>query len=212
MTRTPQSATRNPKSNDGRKPGIAQRKKLLIMGFAFYLTFILLSTIPYIAETQLRGRQREMDDQYDYHLVFETDGPQSHYIVERVNTSKNATIILTYTTASHTLEVETTNIKNLTIDCKSIYLDESMKVFKQDPALDDDYYMDYFKSEHDLFTVNVITDHKIEALRFKLAPEPAIVYVDDVEWWKAQLNYSFEGSDIVLTHVPMGSTNVKLYF
>jgi PKD repeat protein len=60
--------------------------------------------------------------------------------------------------------------------------------------------------------VNVIADHQIEALRFKLAPEPAIVYVDDVEWWKAQLNYSFEGSDIVLTHVPMGSTNVKLYF
>jgi hypothetical protein len=132
-------------------PQLATRKKLLKLGIALYLTFILLSTIPYIAETQLRNRQRQMDDQYDYHLVFETDGNQSHYIVERVNTSKNATITLTYTTASHTLEVETTNIKNLTIDCKSIYLDESMKVFKQDPALDDDYYIDYFKSEHDLF-------------------------------------------------------------
>ncbi len=200
---------RNQKLRTTRK--LTPRKKLLIVGFALYLTFILLSTIPYIAESQLRTRQNEMDEKYDYYLVFKTDGEQSHYYVERVNTSKNGEITLTYTTASHTLEVDTVNIKILTIDCKKIYFDESMKVFKKNPNDDVNYYKTYF-IDRDLFNVNVYTEYKIEKLRFKYAPEPIEVFVDGNEWWKTQTNYEFEDPDIVLTEVPKGSTNVKLYF
>jgi hypothetical protein len=197
---------------DSPNPPMTARKKLLIFGFALYITFILLSTIPYIAESQIRTRQSDMDEKYDYHLVFQNDGKQSHYIVERVDTNSIAEIDLTYTTISHSLQVETRNIKKLTIDCKSIYFDESMKVFKRDPAADEDYYIDYFKKDHDKFPVTVITDSKIDELRFQFAPKPVRVYVDDDEWWLTNTNYSFEDSDIVLTHVPAGNTYVELFF
>ena len=106
-----------------KKFNITFRKKLAIMGFALYVTFILLSAIPYIAESQVRGVQ-DMDASYTYNLKFDRDGQQSHYIVERTDDTKQATITLTYTTASHTLSVQTVNVKKLTIDSKSIYADE----------------------------------------------------------------------------------------
>ncbi len=197
-----------PKNNS--KTKMPLRKKIYLVAFTLYLTFILLSTIPYIAELELRSRQGEMDDKYDYHLIFEKDGEQSHYIVERVDTSINAEIILTYTTASNTLNVETINIKKLTIDCKSIYYDESMKVFKRDPYADSKYYKTYFK-ELDLFTVIVKTDNKIDELRFKFMPEPVQVFVNDVEWLENS-NYQYESDTIILTEVPKGTTDVEVYF
>ena len=180
----------------GDKSKLSYRKKIAILGFALYLTFILLSSIPYIAESQLRSRQAEMDDSYVYHLKFPTDGAQSHYVVERYDDTTIGKIELTYTTASHTLQVETTNLKKLTIDCNSIYYDESLKVFKKQ-ATSEKYYFAYFAEEHDLFTVNVKTDLEIEELRFKYAPEPVLVYVDDIEWWETELNNQNERSDIV---------------
>jgi PKD repeat protein len=153
-----------------------------------------------------------MDEKYEYHLVFPEDGEQSHYIVERYDTSQNGEIILTYWTNTNTLEVETINLKKLTIDCKKIYYEESMKVFKYDPYTDAKYYKDYFV-DRDLLVVNVQTDELIEELRFSLAPQPVEVYVNNEEWWKSGTNYNFEeGGTIVLTHVPKGVTEVKLYF
>ena len=190
-------------------------KKVCIVAFTLYITFILLSRVPYIAESHIRGRFDDLDDSYTYHLVFPNDGNISHYYIERVNTSMNGEINLIYTTSSHTLEVETINIKGLTIDCISIYEDESMKVFKQSPSYEDDknLFVDYFVEERELFTVNVISDTTIEKLRFKSAPEPVRVLVDDEEWWIAEVNYTYdEGKDLVLTHVPKGNTNIQLYF
>jgi proteasome lid subunit RPN8/RPN11 len=183
-------------------------KKLAIIGFAIYLTFILLSQIPNLAQT---GVRQAMDDRYDYDLVFKTDGEQSHYYVERLNTNLPGEITLTYWTDSHTLKVETKNIKKLTIDADSIYKDESMKVFKRDPAVDADYYKDYFYDK-DRFLVNVIASNDITELRFKDAPEPTLVYVNNIEWWRTNTNYEFEDPDIVLTNVSMGSTTVRLFF
>lgn len=191
------------------------RKKAFIVGVAIYITFILMSMLPYIAESHMRSRQN-MDDTYDYHLIFETDGKNSHYDVTRVNANQNGEIILTYTTASHTLEVNTKNLEKVTIDCESIYYDESMKVFKRDPSSDTNYYKSFFTDHAMHFTVNVVTDHPLKELRFKYAPEPEEVWVDDSivveEWWEAKINYEYVSTDIVLTQVPMGSTNVELYF
>jgi len=201
------------------KPKLTFRKKLAIVGFALYLTFILLSAVPYIAESQFRSRA-PMDKTYRYDLVFPKDGEQSHYVVERYDTAEDGEITLVYYTDSHTLDVDTINLKKITIDCESVYEDESMDVFKQSPGTNE-YYIEYFKSEHDLFVVTVTADNKIEELRFKNAPEPSMVFVNDeeyepkdkgIEWWVAELNWSYEGQDIVLTHVPKGVTEVKLYF
>lgn len=186
------------------------KNKLVILGIAVYIMFILLTTVTYIAESHMRSVQDDMDDQYTYSLQFPRDGEQSHYNVERVNTSKNGEITLTYTTDSNTLQVETTNIKELTIDCESIYQDESMNVFKLDPATDDDYYNDYFM-ERDMFTVNAVTDHVLE-LRFKHAPVPYEVYVDADEWWKSETGYTYADDEIVVQNVPKGATVVEIYF
>ncbi len=199
---------------------VSFRKKAFIVGFAIYLTFILLSVIPYIAESHVRSRQEQMDDEYEYHLIFPTDGEYPtigadwKYKVERVDPSKAGEIILTYTTASNTLNVETTNIKVLTIDCKNIYYDESMKVFKHNPSYNLDEDMNYYKNyfiELDLFTVNVKTDNTIDQLRFKFMPNPQNVFVNDVEWFEDS-DYEYESSTIIFTNVPQGTTAVEVYF
>ena len=180
------------------------RKKFAIMVFALYVTFILLSAIPYIAESQVRGVQ-DMDAQYTYNLKFEIDGEQSHYVVERNDAAKPGTIELTYITTSHTLTVKTVNIKNLTIDCQSIYEDESMKVFKENPS--GEYYKDYFKEHDKPLSVSVITDHVLE-IRFKNAPKPVEVKLDDVVF----TNYQVVGQDIIIKNVPLGSSIIEIAF
>lgn len=201
------------KNNSSKSKSISRyftlRNKFIIIAFALYITFILLSRVPYIAESETR---RAMQDKYDYNLVFPTDGNLSHYYVERIETLQPGKIDLTYWTKLHTLNVKTTNIKKLTIDCKSIYYDESMKVFEIDPSTDPDYYKDYFIDKNQVFLVNVLADNDISELRFKYAPEPSQVYVNDIEWWETNINYRFENPEIVLTNVSIGSTNVKIYF
>jgi PKD repeat protein len=189
-------------------------KKFIVFGFALYLTFILLTIVPFIAQTGVRTVTENMDTKYDYHLTFPEDGENTHYYVIREDKAEDGEITLTYTTPTHTLDVEVKNIINLVIDCESIYYDESMDVYKEDPFSNINLYFDYFTEEHDEFTINVKTDTAIEELRFKDAPEPVEVFVDGEEWWKdgEGLYYEFEGNDIVLTSVEEGNTQVILYF
>ena len=85
-----------------------------IIAIELYITFILLSTIPFVAD---RAIEPQMQDTYVYHLSYPRDGRQSHYYVERVNTSKIGKIDLVYTTTSNSLVVNTENIKVLHIFC-----------------------------------------------------------------------------------------------
>lgn len=190
---------------------LSLRKRVFIVGFAIYLTFILLSVIPYVAELEMRSRQTSMDDKYEYHLIFPQDGEVSHYIVERADTAKNGEIILTYFTNTHTLDVETKNLKKITIDCNAIYWDESMKVFKQDPFIAKaNYYKQYF-IDNDEFQINVKTDIQIEELKFEKFPEPVEVWVKG-ELWDEGTDYKFTSGGMQFTSVPSGSTKVVLFF
>jgi hypothetical protein len=181
------------------------------VGFAIYLTFILLSVIPYVAELEMRSRQASMDEKYEYHLIFPEDGELSHYVVERGDPAKNGEIILTYFTNTHTLEVETKNLKKITIDCNAIYWDESMKVFKKDPfILEPTYYRQYF-IDNDEFQINVKTDMKIDELEFENFPEPVEVWVKD-ELWVEGTNYKFTSGGMQFTSVESGNTKVVLRF
>jgi len=185
------------------------RKKAIIVAFALYVTFILLSRIPYIAEPQLRSRAN-MDDEYVYNLVFPEDGTHTHYYVERWDTSADGRIELTYWTATHTLNVETTNLKVLTIDCKLIYFGESMKVFKINPYDDPAYYKQYF-IDNDEFQINVEANDKINELKFLEFPEPTEVWVND-EKWEEDTDYKFMGNEMEFEEVPQGTTKVVLFF
>lgn len=195
---------------------LTPRKRLLILAFVLYVTFIILSRVPYIAENGTRQLKDNMDDEYRYYLIFEEDGRQSHYYAERGDTGFPGQIDLKYITNTHTLNVRSSNIKELSIYCKEVYYDEAQDVFKRNPYGEPDLlFIDYFKNERERFIVNVDSDTKIEELRFIDAPEPVSVLVNDVEWWKdgSPVHYKFENNDVVLTSVPSGeNTKVVLYF
>ncbi len=197
--------------------GLTPRKRILILAFALYVTFILLSRIPYIAESGTRQLiQDKMDESYQYNLIFEQDGRQSHYNVVRFDSAYPGVIGLEYFTDQHTLDVQVSNIKSLSIYSKEVYYDEANDVFKNNPYLQSELYyvIEYFTEERDEFTVNVYSDVEMEELRFIDAPEPVEVYVNGVEWWKSSENihYSFENNNIVLTYVPEGQTTVVIYY
>jgi hypothetical protein len=152
-----------------------------------------------------------MQDSYDYHLRYYKDGIQTHYYVEREDTSRAGRIDLTYTTASNSLIVKTQNIKVLHIYCRSMYKDECKKVFGFDPYDDSNYYKWYF-AEKDHLNVKVDADQLIKELSFIDTPVPYNVTVDGREWWLTGINYTYENDGIVLTKVPKGHNNVDIYF
>jgi PKD repeat protein len=184
------------------------RRNWKAVAFAMYITFLLLSAIPYMAD---RTVDANMKDSYDYHLVYRTDGRQSHYYVERVNTSENGIIDLTYKTKSNSLTVDSQNIKIIHIYCRSMYEDECKDVFGIDPSDNSNYYKWYF-IEKDHLNVNIDSDSKIEELSFIDTPIPHKVIVNDVEWEEG-INYNYTSNyTTAISYVPSGFTNVDIYF
>ncbi|MCK5561508.1 MAG: PKD domain-containing protein, partial [Thermoplasmata archaeon] len=178
------------------------------IAIALYITFILLSTIAFVAD---RSIEPNMKDSYEHHLTYPRDGRQSHYYVERVNTSKIGKIDLVYTTASNSLDVDCYNIKILYIYCRSLYKDECRDVFGIDPNDNSNYYKWYFV-EKNHFNVNIDTDYEIEKLSFMDTPLAYKVVVNGEIWTEGE-DYFYEGDyGIALSHVPEGHTNVDLYF
>jgi PKD repeat protein len=195
-------------SRDLKKKPTKRKRKWKLIAIALYITFLLLSTIPYLAD---RSIEPNMVDSYEYHLKYRKDGRQSHYYVERVNTSQIGRIDLIYTTDSNTLEVDVENIKVLNIYCRSMYEDECRKVFGIDPSDNSNYYKWYFIEKNHL-NVNIDSEYEIEELSFIDTPFPYKVLVNNIEW-KEGLDY-FYSTDYTtaLSNVPVGHTNVDIYF
>jgi hypothetical protein len=190
--------------NTGNKP---RRRSWKTIAIALYITFILLSTFAYLAD---RSVEPNMKDSYEYHLTYPRDGRQTHYYVERVNTSRIGKIDLVYTTASNSLDVDVYNVKVLYIYCRSMYEDECQDVYGIDPWDNTNYYKWYF-IEKNHFNVNIDSDHEIEDLSFIDTPLAYKVVVND-ERWTEGVDYFYEGHSIALSNVPAGHTNVDLYF
>jgi hypothetical protein len=178
------------------------------IAIALYLTFLLLSTIPYLADQTV---ETNMKDSYEYHLTYRTDGRQSHYYVERVNSSSIGRIDLTYTTADNSLVVSSENIKVLHIYCRSMYEDECRKVFGIDHTDNSNYYKWYFIEKNHL-NVNINTDSKIEELKFIDTPIPYKVIVNAVQWSEGVNYYYTENFSTALSNVPSGFSTVDIYF
>ncbi|MCK5559871.1 MAG: hypothetical protein KAJ51_04735, partial [Thermoplasmata archaeon] len=141
------SNQRNPKSN-------SKRINWKAIAIALYITFLLLSTIALTAD---RTIETKMQESYTHHLRYPRDGRQTHYYVERVNTSRIGKIDLTYTTESNTLDVDCYNIKVLHIFCRSMYEDECRDVYGINPYDNSNYYKWYFV-EKNHFNVNIESD------------------------------------------------------
>ncbi|WP_455391522.1 PKD domain-containing protein [[Eubacterium] cellulosolvens] len=183
-------------------------RKLKAIAIALYITFLLLSSIPFIAD---RTIEPYMKEDYEYHLTYPRDGQQSHYYVERVDASGIGTIDLAYTTASNTLDIETQNIEVLYIYCRSMYEDECLKVFGFDPRDNSNYYKWYFIEKNHL-TVIIDSDHIIKELAFIDTPVPYQVIVNGLRWYEGK-HYNYTNNyGTVLSHVPEGNVHVDIYF
>ena len=169
-----------------------------------------MSQVPFFAENLFRNTT-DMDDYYESHLSFPSDGKRGHYYVERYDTNKSGLINLNYSTASNSLEVDCTNIKVLRIYCREMYEKKSEDVFKRDPNLDSNYYKTYFINR-DHFHVHVYTTQLIEELAWLDTPVPYNVTVNGLEWWLSGINYTYNNDGIVLTKVPKGHIYVDIYF
>lgn len=192
------------------------KRKFIFILFAIYFSCILaISTVPHLAEQDFRGKLS--DGIYESHLTFPEDGVYGHYkSVVLFDKNSTGTIDLEYTFESNTLFIERAeNIQELIIDCRLMYENKCQEVFEKDTKnLDADYYKTYFKETNNgLFTVIVNTATPMEKLQFLDTPMPKSVLVNNKEWWKTETNYyTVNGNDVTITHIPKGTTTVKIYF
>ncbi len=185
-----------------------QFKSWKAVAIALYITFLLLSMIPFTAD---RIIEPQMQDTYRYHLRYYNDGLQSHYYVERVNLNKPGKIEFTYTTSSNSLDVKCQNIKMLHIYCRSMYEDECKAVFGFDPLDNSNYYKWYFIEKNHL-NVNIDSDQLIEELSFIDTPIPSKVIVNGATWEEGEEYFYTNNYGTVLSNVSSGNTNVDIYF
>ena len=120
-----------------------------------------MTSIPFLAD---RAIEPNIKDKYEYHISYPSDGRQTHYYVEREDTGSLGRIDITYTTASNSLNVKSSNIEVLHIYCRSMYEDECKKVYGFDPSDNSNYYKWYF-IEKNHFNVNIDSDHIIQELK-----------------------------------------------
>jgi len=183
-------------------------RRTFVLAFSLYLTFIVLSMVPYIAQQSV---ETNMDERYEYNLVFNADGNQTHYYVERYNTGVPGTVDLVYTTSTNNLIVDVDNIKVLWIDCRSVYEDEASDVYGINPSDSTNFYMFYF-FERDHLSVKVDSPQELELLKFSDAPRPQEVWVDGDKWDEGTgYNFTVIGG-IALSEVPSGLTTIDIYF
>jgi PKD repeat protein len=188
------------------------KRKLLAVIFAIWVSFILISTIPYIAEQNLK-KTRSESNEYSSKLEFPNDGEYSHFkYVELTNNTSVGKIELKYTFNTNTLYIQKLeNVNELTIDCKLLYENKYKKVFGKDPI--DLEYLDIFVENDGLFTVIINTDTPMTKLQFIDTPLPKRVLVNKADWWETNTSYySVDKNNVTITHIPKGSTTVEIYF
>jgi hypothetical protein len=186
----------------------ANRRTLKTIVITLYITLLLLSTVPFLAD---RIIEPKMQEKYEHHLIFEADGYQSHYYVERADTNSVGKIDLIYITATNALLVNAVNIKVLHIDCRSLYSEECTSVYGIDPTDNSNYYKWYF-SEKNHLNVNIDSDTTISDLTFLDTPVPHKVVVNGIQWYEGtDYDYS-EESYLVLSNVPSGQSVADVYF
>ena len=174
--------------------------------FVLYITLIILISTVYIAENEFRGR---IDfDKYQYKLTFPTDGKFEHYNVLRTDSNLPGYIDLKYTKSINRLEVETINIKELDIDCRSIAVEKNEEILGENYYLDTNAYKQFFIDKKQ-FTVVVDTDHRITT-SFTDVPFPYEVIVND-QPLKIGISYTYSDGKIS-TVVPMGHSEVQINF
>jgi hypothetical protein len=201
-------------SDESKNKPVRSRTKTWVYIYIACLTLMVISrAVPIIADVYIDSVMNDMDDEYTYHLRFPKDGYQSHYYIERWNTSAYGIIDLTYHTSTNTLDVQTANLKVLGINSRSMYEDECEKITGRSPYDDSNLYKKYF-IERDQFSVNIITmdNRPIENLSFSDMPIAYEVRVDGETWNEGEGYYYTPNFDMVIGNVPSGTTHVEIWF
>ena len=191
---------------------LAKNRKLMVVLFALYVTFILISTVPYLAEQNLM-RSKSKDEEFVSHLVFPEDGNYGHYkYVRLTNNESVGKIDLKYAFDTNTLYIEKVeNIKELEIDCQLLFENRYKEVFGKEPISLE--FADFLEENDGIFTVIINTNTPMEKLEFIDTPLPKRVKVNKVDWWETKTSYyTLDQNNITITHIPKGSTTVEIYF
>jgi len=201
-----------------RKTGPRGRIALWAAYAVYALVVISLVVVPALEQGYVDTIQGAMDDYYEYDLAFYSDGTIKYYTVERHDAGAMARITLNYSSQSNVLNIERSeNVKRLEIDCREMFRGKAMEIFGRDPVSDTNLYKQFFiLAEGGRFTVNVHADDVIEELRFKDAPMPYEVRVDNLELWRqndhANVSYQYDYDGLVITNVPQGDSTVVIDF
>jgi PKD repeat protein/DNA-directed RNA polymerase subunit RPC12/RpoP len=150
---------------------------------------------------------------YDYNIFFDGDGVKGkHYTVIRTTSSMPGKIYVRFDADNDELYVETTNIRDLVIDCRSIAEEKTKEILGREYKDDKNYYKTYFVEEVEIFTVYVKADHDI-GLTFEDVPYPSKVTVNGIKLIEGTgRNYTFEDGDIKFAKALEGESEVKIYF
>jgi PKD repeat protein len=206
--------------NKGSVNRFFRRKSVWAVLYTVYLALILLSVQAFIAEISVDTVRKGMDVKYDFYLTFQNDGITSHYDVTRHDDAAPGMIDLTYWTQDNRLDInDIKNIKSLKIDVQSMFDDEAIWVFKNQPGDIANMWKDYWYTSGDgIFTINFNIDvnESLANLTFTKFPEPVSVLVNNQEWWETDTKYTITGTgddrDITIRSIPSGSTTVIIYF
>jgi len=187
------------------------KRKLLVVLFTLYVTFIIISTIPYLAEQDLI-RTRAPKDDYVSHLTFPSDGEYDHYknvvLLDNMSVGK---IDLKYTFETNTLYIQKmVNVKELVIDCQLMYKNKYKELFGREPTKLET--ADFIEGNSGIFIAIINTNSPMEKLQFLGTPLPKAVFVNDADWWNKSSNYTAEANNITINHIPQGSTTIEIYF
>ncbi len=186
-----------------------RRKRALFSFYAVYVAFVLLLATNYMMADVAED---EVPDEHHYHLVFAADGEHSHYTVERLDTELPATVDVTYVRSSNTLSVSVENLRSITVNAKSLFLDEGPDILGLDPeAVGEDYYIEYFK-DRNLLNVNIEAKLGIEEVRIKGILKPDEVAIEGRLVTRAAVSFHYIGSEVIIENVPPGVTHVDIYY
>jgi len=196
---------------------VINKRSLLVILYVIYICFILVSTVPYIAEQETANRGTITNGEYRSNLKFPDHGVYGHYRYVTLNDNSTPGYIdLKYIYETNTLYIERIeNVKDLKIDCRMMYSNKGKEVLDEEPLQTGfEYYKTYFTETNDgLFTVIINSDTPMERLQFLSIPIPKRVLVNNKEWWKTETSYySLTGEDILIENVPKGTTTVDIYF
>ncbi len=189
---------------------LGRKRAFWISLYVLYLVFIILSVTAFYAEHTIKTRA---SGTYEYSLKFTQDGLQDHYKVTRtIGGSEIGRIFVTFDADQHKLDVKTKNIRQLTIDCRSIAEEKTEEILWVDYEENTNYYKTYFTEYGKEFTVNVDVDHDID-LTLEDIPYPQKVTLDgDILIEGAFGDYYYENGMIKNVQVPEGKSEVKIYF